>query len=106
MSKRRKPPRAGAARPRRPARSASAPARQPASTSAAPRRLPPTAATRSTPAFIPAAGSLPPPTAPPIIDRGRGDPGRELRIKRALAAAAPLLLLPLRLEYRVVDMAT
>jgi hypothetical protein len=51
-------------------------------------------------------GSLPPPTLPPVVDRGRGDPGRDLRIKRALAAAAPLLLLPLRLEYRIVDVAT
>jgi hypothetical protein len=63
-------------------------------------RPPPT--TRSIPAFIPATGSLP----PPLVDGGRVDTDRDLRIKRALAAAAPLLLLPLRLEYRVVDVAT
>jgi hypothetical protein len=34
------------------------------------------------------------------------DPTGQDRLKRALAAAAPLLLLPLRLEYRVVNVAT
>src|SRR5260370_11855988 len=105
MSKRRKPPRAPSARPRKLSRPA-APARQTASAPTAPARPPPPATTRSTSAFIPVGGSLPRPTLPPVVDRGRGDPGRDLRIKRALAAAAPLLLLPLRLEYRVVDVAT
>jgi hypothetical protein len=47
-----------------------------------------------------------PPPGPVIVVGPPVDPSQQERIKRALGAAAPLLLLPLRLEYRVVDVAT
>jgi hypothetical protein len=40
-----------------------------------------------------------------IRDRGSPEPSQQERIERALGAAAPLLLLPLRVEYRVVEVA-
>lgn len=54
---------------------------------------------------MPISGSVPPP-GPVIVVGPPVDPSQQERIKRALGAAAPLLLLPLRLEYRVVDVAT
>lgn len=79
-----------------------------ASTRAAPPaavRGAPAAGTRSIPGFVPTSGSVAGPgpivVGPPIVD-----PLQEERVKRALGTAAPLLLLPLRLEYRVVDAAT
>ena len=68
-------------------------------------REPPTTP-RSIPAFEPVSGSVPTSGQPPAVGSTHIDPVGDQRIERALGAAAPLLLLPLRLEYRVVNRAT
>ena len=66
----------------------------------------PASGSRPVPGFEPTSGSVRPPgpivIGPPI----EIDPTKQERIQRALGAAAPLLLLPLRIEYRVVQVGT
>src|SRR5262245_617270 len=93
--------------PRKRTRSASneavrAPAVRPPTAQPAPARAGPTAGPRSVPGFVPTGGSVPRP-GPIVIGPRPADPTREERIKRALGAAAPLLLLPLRIEYRALQ---
>src|SRR6185295_6493003 len=81
------------------------PTAPPAPPRPAPARAAPNAAARSVPGFVPTGGSVPR-LGPIVIGPRLVDPTQEERIKRALGAAAPLLLLPLRIEYRVLQVAT